>query len=103
MSTAGFEDTIAIGRQTRSDLYDWFAPVPVCLVPRGLRFGVAERVGAGGEVLGTPADGELRDLAEAIRGSGAKAVAISQMCIRDRDRPRRLARLCWPMWPTRRG
>jgi N-methylhydantoinase A len=77
VSTAGFEDTIAIGRQTRSDLYDWFAPVPVCLVPRGLRFGVAERVGAGGEVLGTPADGELRDLAEAIRGSGAKAVAIS--------------------------
>ena len=26
VTTAGFEDTIAIGRQTRSQLYDWFAP-----------------------------------------------------------------------------
>jgi len=34
VTTAGFEDTIAIGRQTRNRLYDWFAPVPVCLVPR---------------------------------------------------------------------
>ncbi|HEY1159288.1 MAG TPA: hydantoinase/oxoprolinase N-terminal domain-containing protein, partial [Terracidiphilus sp.] len=44
VTTAGFEDTIAIGRQTRSRLYDWFAPLPVCLVPRELRFGVPERV-----------------------------------------------------------
>ena len=29
VTTAGFEDTIAIGRQARSRLYDWFAPVPV--------------------------------------------------------------------------
>ena len=35
ITTAGFEDTIAIGRQNRSRLYDWFAPVPVCLVPAG--------------------------------------------------------------------
>ena len=34
VTTAGFEDTIAIGRQTRSKLYDWFVPLPVCLVPR---------------------------------------------------------------------
>lgn len=44
VTTSGFEDTIAIGRQTRSKLYDWFAPVPLCLVPRELRFGVPERV-----------------------------------------------------------
>jgi len=46
VTTAGFEDTIAIGRQTRARLYDWFAPVPVCIVPRELRFGVPERVTA---------------------------------------------------------
>ena len=28
VTTEGFEDTIAIGRQTRSRLYDWFAPAP---------------------------------------------------------------------------
>ena len=77
VTTAGFEDTIAIGRQTRSDLYDWFAAAPVCLVPRGMRFGIAERVSAEGKVLGAPSDGELRELAEAIGASGAKAIAVS--------------------------
>ncbi|MGC2620787.1 MAG: hydantoinase/oxoprolinase family protein [Acidobacteriaceae bacterium] len=77
VTTAGFEDTIAIGRQTRSDLYDWFAPVPVCLVPRELRFGVPERVSAEGKILRTPTDAELRALAEAVRARGAEAVAVS--------------------------
>jgi N-methylhydantoinase A len=77
VTTAGFEDTIAIGRQTRAKLYDWFAPVPICLVPRELRFGVAERVSATGEILRSPTDEELAVLAEAVRSSGAEAVAIS--------------------------
>jgi len=77
VTTAGFEDTIAIGRQTRSKLYDWFVPLPVCLVPRPLRFGVPERVSAEGEILRSPTDAELKLLAEQVRGSGAEAVAIS--------------------------
>jgi N-methylhydantoinase A len=59
VTTAGFEDTIAIGRQTRSKLYDWFVPLPVCLVPRPLRFGVPERVSAEGEILRSPTEEEL--------------------------------------------
>ena len=62
VTTAGFEDTIAIGRQTRSTLYDWFAPLPVCLVPRELRFGVPERVSAEGEILRSPTEEELAAL-----------------------------------------
>src|SRR5271165_2668691 len=77
VTTAGFEDTIAIGRQTRARLYDWFAPVPVCLVPRELRFGVPERVSAEGEILVDPLEEELAALADQVRGSGAQAVAIS--------------------------
>ena len=77
VTTAGFEDTIAIGRQTRAKLYDWFAPVPVCLVPRELRFGVPERVSAQGETLRSPTDEDLAALADAVRASGAEAVAIS--------------------------
>ena len=77
VTTAGFEDTIAIGRQTRSKLYDWFVPLPVCLVPRPLRFGVPERVSAEGEILRAPTDAELELLVEQVRGSGAEAVAIS--------------------------
>ena len=77
VTTAGFEDTIAIGRQTRAKLYDWFAPVPVCLVPRELRFGVPERVSAQGEMLRSPTEEELDALVDAVRVSGAEAVAIS--------------------------
>ncbi|MGD0631489.1 MAG: hydantoinase/oxoprolinase family protein, partial [Terracidiphilus sp.] len=77
VTTAGFEDTIAIGRQTRARLYDWFAPIPVCLVPRALRFGVAERVSAEGEILRSPSEEELADLVEKVRASGAESVAIS--------------------------
>lgn len=77
VTTAGFEDTIAIGRQARARLYDWFAPVPECLVRRELRFGVAERVSAEGEILREPTDEELSALAEAVKASGAKAAAIS--------------------------
>jgi N-methylhydantoinase A len=77
VTTAGFEDTIAIGRQTRAKLYDWFAPIPVPLVPRELRFGVAERVSAEGEALREPTYEELAALVEAVRASRAEAVAIS--------------------------
>ena len=77
VTTAGFEDTIAIGRQTRSKLYDWFQPVPVCLVPRPLRFGVPERVSAEGEILRSPTDQDLQLLVNQVRASGAEAIAIS--------------------------
>jgi N-methylhydantoinase A len=77
VTTEGFEDTIAIGRQTREKLNDWFAPAPVCLVPPGLRFGVPERVSAEGEILRAPSDDELAALVERVRMSGAEAIAIS--------------------------
>lgn len=77
VTTAGFEDIIAIGRQTREALYDWFAPAPVCLAPPGLRFGVPERVSAEGDILRTPGDDDLLALGDAIRASGAQAIAVS--------------------------
>lgn len=77
ITTAGFEDAIAIGRQARSRLYDWFAPIPECLVPRSMRFGVRERVSAEGKILFRPTDEELAYLVEQVRANGAEAVAIS--------------------------
>lgn len=77
VTTAGFEDTIAIGRQARTSLYDWFrSPLPP-VVPKELRFGVDERVTAEGLVLRTPSEESLRQLAETIRTSGAEAIAVS--------------------------
>lgn len=77
VATQGCEDVIAIGRQARSGLYDWFASVPVCFVPEELRFGLAERVSAEGQILRSPTDVELEELAEAVGASGAHAIAIS--------------------------
>ena len=77
VTTAGFEDTIAIGRQTRPKLYAWTQPPNACLVPEELRFGIAERVTAEGEVLRRPTDEELSELVDRVRASGAEAIAIS--------------------------
>ena len=77
VTTAGFEDTIAIGRQARARLYDWFQPAPDCLAPAHLRFGIEERVSAEGEVLLAPEEKKVQRLVERIRASDAGAVAIS--------------------------
>jgi N-methylhydantoinase A len=77
VTTHGFEDTIAIGRQARAKLYDWFQPAPVCLVPAGLRFGVEERTSAEGERLRVPDGDALKRLAARIREADVEAVAVS--------------------------
>jgi N-methylhydantoinase A len=77
VTTTGFEDTIAIGRQARAKLYDWFQPAPDCLAPANLRFGIEERISAEGELLRSPDPDSLAELAERIQSSGAEAVAIS--------------------------
>ena len=77
VTTAGFEDTIQIGRQARAKLYDWFAPAPVCLVARNMRFGVPERVASSGDVLRAPTEEELDAVVGALSVSGASSIAIS--------------------------
>ena len=77
VTTAGFEDTIAIGRQARPELYNWMATPKPCLVPAELRFGLKERVSAEGKILISPSEQELAELSENIRTSGAESIAIS--------------------------
>jgi len=77
VTTRGFEDTIAIGRQARPKLYDWFQPAPPCLVPASLRFGIAERVSSAGEQLQAVDPEELATLRAAIAKSGAESIAVS--------------------------
>src|ERR1700746_1947798 len=48
VTTAGFEDTLAIGRQARPSLYDWNVHRPEPLAAPHLCFGVAERIGPDG-------------------------------------------------------
>jgi N-methylhydantoinase A len=79
VTTAGFEDTIAIGRQARPRLYDLFSPGPACLVPQELRFGIDERVSAEAELLREPSDSALNELAGRIASSEAESIAISTL------------------------
>lgn len=77
VTTAGFEDTIAIGRQARPKLYDWNWMKGEPLASASLCFGVKERISAEGKILLAPEEGELREMRAAIAASGAEAVAIS--------------------------
>jgi len=62
LMTRGFEDTLEIGRQKRSRMYDLFLrpETPSFMAPRHRRFGIAERIAADGSVLEPLAEGEVR-------------------------------------------
>ena len=51
ITTKGFEDVLAIGRQARPELYNLNAVKPPPLVTDELRLGIRERVVASGEVI----------------------------------------------------
>ena len=77
VTTAGFEDAIEIGRQTRPKLYDFFFDRIEPLVPKDLRFGLNERTAADGEILTSPTPPELRALAEQLAASKPESIALS--------------------------
>lgn len=76
VATAGFEDVLRIGRQTRRELYNFFVEDRRPLVDPALTFGVAERMTAAGEVL-VPLDVEaVEALAARLRDAGVESVAV---------------------------
>ena len=77
VTTAGFEDTIEIGRQNRPRLYDLHVQRVKPLVPAELRFGVPERVSAEGKILQSPSDAELKSLRQALASAAPEAIAVS--------------------------
>jgi len=77
VTTEGFEDSIEIGRQARPKLYDFFFDAIEPLVPRGLRFGVAERTDKDGIVLARPSAAELQRLSSQIKKAQPDAIALS--------------------------
>ncbi|MGA7928197.1 MAG: hydantoinase/oxoprolinase family protein [Candidatus Sulfotelmatobacter sp.] len=77
VSTAGFEDAIEIGRQTRGKLYDFFFDRVEPLVSADLRFGIEERTASDGEILTSPSPADLRALATQIATKQPESIAIS--------------------------
>jgi len=75
VTTAGFEDTLAIARQARPDLYDWNHHRPAPITDQC--FGIAERIGPDGSVLLAPTDAALDQLRRDIRKSTSESIAVS--------------------------
>jgi N-methylhydantoinase A len=76
VTTRGFEDLIAIGRQNRPELYNLTPALPVPLVPRDLCFGVDERVLFDGTVERALAVADIDELRRKIEAAGVESVAI---------------------------
>jgi len=77
VTTAGFEDSIEIGRQHRPRLYDFFFEKDPALAPTELRFGVNERTSAEGAVLRQPDAAALESLAGRVAAQQPQAIALS--------------------------
>ena len=76
VTTSGFEDVLAIGRQARPELYNLNVIKPPPLVVSELRFGVAERVVASGEVIQNLDDDAIDRLLESLQAASVDSIAI---------------------------
>jgi N-methylhydantoinase A len=76
VTTRGFEDVLVIGRQARPELYNLNAVRPPPLVPDSLRFGLAGRVTAAGEVIEKLDQAALAALVGRLRKAKVDSVAI---------------------------
>ena len=76
ITTAGFEDVLAIGRQTRRNLYALQPESRFELIPAARRFGLRERTLASGRIEKPVSRAEVRLLIQKIEKTGADAVAV---------------------------
>ncbi|MGC1536168.1 MAG: hydantoinase/oxoprolinase family protein [Candidatus Sulfotelmatobacter sp.] len=77
ITTAGFEDAIEIGRQTRPKLYDFFFDRVEPLVPADLRFGIKERTASDGKIMTEPSPADMKSLASQVKAKQPESIAIS--------------------------
>ena len=77
ITTEGFRDVIAIGREKRSEIYNLSAATPPTFTARRHRHGVPERMSPDGTVI-TPLDATRVDQAlDALEADGVESVAVS--------------------------
>lgn len=76
LTTAGFRDVIEMRNELRYDVYDLQIDYPKPLVPRALRFEVAERTLADGRIEKVPESSEIQAIAAMLRAAGVRSVAV---------------------------
>lgn len=79
ITTAGFRDVLEIMRTNNPLMYDMQYIKPAPLIPRRLRFEVAERVRHTGEVFIPLDEASVRAAARSLVDAGAKSVAVCLM------------------------
>lgn len=77
VTTRGFRDVVELGRGNRTEPFNLYYRRDPVLVPRIRRYELTERIDGSGRPIVEPDAGEVGAVAESIRASGAKAVAIS--------------------------
>jgi N-methylhydantoinase A len=77
LTTEGFEDILQIGRQSRPDLYDFWARRPPPIVPRHLCYGVPERVLYTGEISSPLDTARAEEIVRDIRRREIRSIAVS--------------------------
>jgi len=85
VTTEGFRDALAIGRQNRPDLYDARAETPDPVVPRDRRHEVPERLDERGEVVRDLDGDAVRDVADALAAQDVDAVAVALLFAFEND------------------
>src|SRR5712672_2648200 len=76
LTTEGHRDVVEMREGLKPDRYDLRSPPPEPLVPRERRFGVRERLKAGGEAIIALDDRSLDNAIAAVKTSGARSVAV---------------------------
>lgn len=100
ITTAGFRDTLEIGRRTRPSPYGLFG-VFEPLIPRDLRFEVPERMAASGEIV-TPLDGAaVRAAVRRLLDAGCEALVIHFLhSYANPAHEREAGRIAAELWPN---
>jgi N-methylhydantoinase A len=76
VTTEGFRDVLELRRLRIPRMYEPFWRKPDPLVPRRLRFEIAERMAADGTVLRPLDEAEAREIAERLRDAEVESVAV---------------------------
>jgi N-methylhydantoinase A/oxoprolinase/acetone carboxylase beta subunit len=76
LATAGFEDLLAIGRQTRRELYNIMVEQRIPLIPRELCFGIPERTSFDGTIVGEIDLSSVDHIIRRLKKAQVEAVAV---------------------------
>ncbi len=77
LTTAGYRDTLEMGRELRYDPFDLLLKAPEPIVPRKLRLTVAERIGADGNVVLPLDEAGVRAAAREFGKAQVEGIAVA--------------------------